>query len=134
MYLNSLCAGNELMDATQCINCSSIASCPQGSAYYVDAALCKNGNEPLLTMDKLCKPCRKCPPGYWEKSTCTLFSNRECVKCTVCEATGDQGTYMLKPCSKFADTNCTKCTSCKDVVERCSVVLCLLQPSNHNSA
>jgi hypothetical protein len=137
MYLNSLCTGTERVDSTQCINCSSIASCPLGSTYYVDMDMCRSGNESLLTIDKLCKTCRKCPAGYWEKSPCTLFSDRECVKCTVCGATGDQGTYMVKPCGKFADTNCTKCTQCKEVVERLVHFMCIrhtLQLCNHNTA
>jgi hypothetical protein len=116
--MRDLCAGTSRSDTTTCHNCSAIASCPLGSTYYVDMDMCNSGNESLLTIDRVCKICKKCPPGYWEKSPCTLFSDRECVRCTTCRAEGDEGTYQTSPCGKYADTGCANCTWCKPVVER----------------
>lgn len=118
--MNQTCDCSKRVDTSLCLNCSSIAQCPgasQTQQYFVDIGMCSS-NISMLTVDKLCKPCTVCQPGYWERKPCTQFSDRECSKCTVCEAFEDVGTYQTKACGKSWDAECKNCTRCKPVVPR----------------
>jgi hypothetical protein len=89
MYMNQTCDGSKRADTSLCLNCSSITQCQAASEtqqYFVDTGMCSR-NISMLTVDKLCKPCTVCQPGYWEKKPCTQFSDRECSKCTLGQET-----------------------------------------------
>ena len=118
------CSGTENSDVSLCLNCSSISTCPNapaGMQYYVDMRECNNADEnsrQLLTIDKVCKPCSQCGKGFWQRGPCTEFADTDCVRCTTCNASKDEGSFQVKACSDYNDTVCQNCTRCKPIARR----------------
>lgn len=95
-YMNRTCTGIETRDASLCLSCTSIESCPT-RGQFVNLSACSSPGQRLLTREKICTNCTACKPGVeWEQSPCTLFSDRVCKPCTVCQSLDDVGTYQVR--------------------------------------